>query len=98
MEKKIELDFDLAEEAFLDRILKHSAFDKQNYDDFKGALIAYDKSIGLDSMASGSCYNRAIVKYKLKDYNGAIIDFTTSIKHNPSKILHFTTEQSLKGR
>jgi len=42
------------------------AFDKQNYGDYKEALIAYDKSIGLDSMASGSYYNRAIVKYKLK--------------------------------
>ncbi|MGC6414832.1 MAG: tetratricopeptide repeat protein, partial [Bacteroidia bacterium] len=42
-------------------------------------------------------YNRAIVKYKLKDYNGAIIDFTSSIKLNPSDNTAFYNRADVKA-
>ena len=41
------------------------AIKKQNNGDNEGALLAYNQSIALDSMAPGSYYNRAVIKFFL---------------------------------
>lgn len=59
------------------------AYDKQNNGNYKEALIAYDKSIALDSQASGSYYNRADVRAAINDFEGAIEDCSMALNLEP---------------
>ena len=44
--------------------------------DLNGALLEYNKAIEIYPLNADAYYNRAYVKVQLKDYVGAIIDFT----------------------
>ena len=55
----------------------------------RGGIVDFDKAIKLDS-TNFSYYNvRGVAKFELKDYAGAIKDYTKAIKYNPVLILGY---------
>jgi len=53
-------------------------------DNYQAALADLNKTIELEPEFTLAYYNRAFIKYKLKDLNGAIEDYTTAIKLDPT--------------
>ena len=56
---------------------------KYNLNDFKGAILDFDKTIELNPKFTYAYNNRGNTKYKLKQYKEAILDFDKAIKLNP---------------
>ena len=54
----------------------NQALEKYKQNDFKGAIIANTQAINLDSNYSEAYNDRGISKAQLKDYVGAIEDFS----------------------
>ncbi|MFH1321420.1 MAG: tetratricopeptide repeat protein [Bacteroidota bacterium] len=57
---------------------------KNNMQDYKEAIMDFNKAIELDSIYILPYYNRGNTKVKLKDYHSAIQDFTKAININPN--------------
>jgi len=55
-------------------------FDKEN---FKGAILDFDKAIEISPNYGKAYLNRALAKNETEDYEGAINDFDTAIKLSP---------------
>ena len=58
--------------------------DKQRKGDNKGAILAYNKAIKINSSYAGIYYNRGNARSALGDKQGAIADFNQALKINPS--------------
>ena len=56
---------------------------KSNLQDYRGAIVDYNKAIELTPDYAGAYYNRGIAKKKLQDYRGAIADYTKAIELKP---------------
>ncbi|WP_395074449.1 tetratricopeptide repeat protein [Flavobacterium sp.] len=57
--------------------------DKEDLKDYQGAIVYYDKAIGLEPKNAVVYHNRGLAKYSLQDYRGAIADFSKSIALEP---------------
>ncbi len=60
--------------------------DKHHHDKLKSALTDYDKALELDDKLEEAYYERGEVKMELSDYKGAIADFQTATKIDPSDL------------
>ena len=58
--------------------------DKQRKGDNKGAILAYNKAIKINSSYAGIYYNRGNARSALGDKQRAIADYTQAIKINPN--------------
>lgn len=52
--------------------------------DYKNAVKAFSKAVLLNSQYALALVNRGLAKEKLRDYDGAIADFTQAMKHKAS--------------
>ncbi|MEI6123458.1 MAG: tetratricopeptide repeat protein [Bacteroidota bacterium] len=56
---------------------------KMNRNQFKEAILVFDKAIGADATFEIPYYNRGNMKYSLMDYQGALTDYNKAIELNP---------------
>jgi tetratricopeptide (TPR) repeat protein len=56
---------------------------KSEAQDYKGAIVDYDKAIGINPKYLEAYNNRGIAKTYIQDFKGAIDDFNKAIKINP---------------
>ena len=56
---------------------------------FRAAIIDYDMAIEIDPKNEEVYCNRANAKESIKDYSGALEDYTTVIKLNPEKAMNY---------
>jgi tetratricopeptide (TPR) repeat protein len=56
---------------------------KAALEDYRGAIINFDKAIDLMPFYAAAFFNRAFSKYKLKDYTGALVDYEKVLKLSP---------------
>lgn len=85
----------------------HSQTAKQYYDrglakeelkEYKGAIAAYTKAIGLNPKYSEAYSGRGFVKGELKDYLGSIADYTEALETRPESIEDYYGIYSGRGR
>ena len=63
------------------------ALDKEELEDYRGAITDYSKAIGLNpevNVGVASYLNRGLCKTKSEDYRGAIVDFSKAIELKPN--------------
>jgi Flp pilus assembly protein TadD len=85
-------DFNLANEYF------YAAYEKDESNDFKGAISDYTKSIEINPNDSDAYFNRAISKSKLNDLKGALTDCTKAIQLKPNDGDYYLNRASYKAK
>ena len=78
------------------KTLDATEIDNKFRDAPNNALDHTKKNIKINSSDAEFYYNQGLDKYKLKDYRGAINDFTQSIKINPKKAEAYNDRGSVK--
>jgi tetratricopeptide (TPR) repeat protein len=74
-----------------------AAYQKDEKNDFRGALADYDRAISLAPKFANAYYNRGLLKYqKLNDLQGALADFNQAISLNPKSALAYNNRGNLK--
>lgn len=64
--------------------LLNSGIEKYDIDDFKGAIVDYNKALEIDSNYTEVYFKRGLAKVMLDDFNGAISDYSKAIELNPN--------------
>lgn len=66
----------------------YSGVEKNNKQDYSGAISDFTKSIQKNASVSSVFFNRGTAKLKIDDYSGAIADFTKAIQLNPNLVIN----------
>lgn len=63
--------------------------EKEELEDYHGAIVEYNKALGLEPQNALVFHNIGLAKYSLQDYEGAIADFGKSIEIEPNASSYF---------
>ena len=63
--------------------------EKEDLEDYQGAIVEYNKALGIEPQNATVYHNRGLAKYSLQDYKGAIADFGKSIILKPNASSYF---------